>query len=31
MDAGELCLFSALSREGLAGVWRRIEELLSPD
>ena len=28
VDAGELRFFSALSREGLDGVWARIEELL---
>jgi GTP-binding protein len=28
MDAGELCLFSALSREGLEGIWGKIELLL---
>jgi GTP-binding protein len=31
MDVDDLCLFSALSREGLDGVWRRIEELLSAE
>lgn len=28
MESGELALFSALTREGLDGVWERIEELL---
>ena len=28
IEAGELCLFSALSREGLDGVWGKIEHLL---
>lgn len=32
MEAGEFCLFSALTREGLGGVWKRIEDLLiSPE
>lgn len=28
---GELCSFSALSREGSEGIWQRIEALLAPD
>lgn len=30
MEPGDLCLFSALTREGADGVWRRIESLLCP-
>jgi GTP-binding protein len=29
MDKGELCFFSALSREGGDGVWQRLEVLLA--
>ena len=28
---GEICSFSALSRDGSEGIWKRIEELLAPD
>jgi GTP-binding protein len=31
MDAGELLLFSALSREGLDPIWERISELIGPE
>lgn len=31
VDRSELCCFSALSREGVEGVWARIEELLPPE
>ena len=31
MDAGELLLFSALSREGLDPIWARIGELVGPE
>jgi GTP-binding protein len=27
----ELCFFSALSREGVDGIWERLEELISPE
>lgn len=30
VDRSELCCFSALSREGVEGVWQRIEALLPP-
>ena len=29
VEPGELCLFSALTREGLEGVWSRLEALLA--
>ena len=29
MEPSELCLFSALTREGIDGIWERIEELLT--
>lgn len=30
VEKGELCCFSALSREGTEAVWQRIEAVLSP-
>ncbi len=31
VERGELCCFSALSREGVEGIWGRIEELLEAE
>ncbi len=30
IERGEICTFSALSRDGSEGIWKRIEELLVP-
>jgi GTP-binding protein len=30
VERGEICTFSALSRDGSEGIWKRIEELLVP-
>jgi GTP-binding protein len=30
LDRSELCFFSALSREGVDGVWQRLEALMAP-
>jgi GTP-binding protein len=30
MDKGDLCFFSALSKEGVGGVWKRIDALIVP-
>jgi GTP-binding protein len=31
IDKNELCFFSALSREGVEGIWERLEELISQE